>query len=212
MPTLNIAIGVSGVGGSISRSTPRTADGGGAIEVAVPVGQAGTLTTRSDDDTGIVTAGSGSHGISSSDVIDLFWVGGARFGITVGTVSGTSIPIGGDDSGTGDVLPASSTAVVVSPRVAFNAAIDGDALAAIAIQQVFLSTSETAESRVTLLDSGDSEIEGITLAANTPRLFDITGGDTNVFTGNPITDGFISNGSTTNAATLKILWVQDITP
>lgn len=212
MPTLNLVIGVNGLGASINRSTPRTADGGGVVEIAVPVGKAGSLTTRSDHDTGIVTMSSGSHGISSSDVVDLFWSGGARFGITVGSVSGTSVPIGGDDSGTGDVLPASSTAVVVSPRVAFNASIDGDELSAIALQQSFLVSTETAESRVSLRDTGAAEIEGLTLAANTPRLFDITGGDTNVFTGNPITNGFVSNGSTTNAGTLKIVWVQDTTP
>jgi len=210
MPTLNYSVAISGLGGSISRNIPRTEDGGGSNEIAVGVGYSGTLTTRTDDETGSLTLASG-HGITTAQVIDLYWSGGARYGITVGTVATNVVPIGADNSGTGDVLPTAATAIVASPRVTFNCAIDGDELALLGVQQAYASNTEAANSHISFLDSGSAEIEEFALSANVPRTFDITGGDTNGFTGNPITSAVVSNGSATNAATLKILWVQDST-
>ncbi len=211
MPTLNHAVSVAGLGGSISQVTPRTADGGGSNEITVPVGQDGSLTTRTNDTTGTVTMDSGSHTITTGMNVGLYWSGGNAYDVTVGTVSGTSVPItvAGAES---TALPVTSTAIVVSPSVTFNCAIDGDELSLLAMQQYFASTSETASSHIQFLDSGSSEIAEVDLAALTPRTYDITGGDTNSFTGNPITSAIVSNGSTTNAATFKILWVQDSTP
>jgi hypothetical protein len=211
MPTLNYSVSISGLGGAISRNTPRTADGGGAREITVPKGFAGTLSTRTDNETGTLTLGNG-HGITTGQIIDLYWNGGARYEITVGTVSGNSVPIGADDSGSGSNLPIATTAIVASPRVAFNADIDGDELSLLAIQQVYANTAETAKSRVSLLDSADDEIAALTLDANTPRVFDVEGGDSNPFTGDPITNGVVSNGSSAADATLRILWVSDATP
>jgi hypothetical protein len=70
----------------------------------------GTLTTRSDDDTGTLTMDDGGHGIATGAVVTLLWDGGSRGGVAVGTVAGVSVPI---DGGSGDVLPATSTAVRV---------------------------------------------------------------------------------------------------
>lgn len=206
--TLSIGVAIGGL--SIQRSIVRTADSASSVEISLPVGYAGSLTTRTDAETGTVTAS--GHGILSASVVDIFWDGGARYGVTVGTVTSSTIPIGADNSGTGDDLPSSSTAVVVSPQVAFNVAIDGDELVLIGIEQNYTSTTETAISHVSLLDSGDAEILGLALNPNSPRTWDITGGDTNDFTGNPITNGVASNGSATNAATLKINYLQDATP
>lgn len=201
------------VGGlSISQTITRTADGVGTREIALPASPAGVLTTRTDAETGSLTMSSSGHGIASSDVIDLYWSGGSRYGITVGTVSDTVVPIGADDSGTGDDLPTAATAIVAAVQVPFNAAIDGDELALLGMQVFYTAVTETAESHVSLLDSGDSEIAGFTMQPNAPRTWDITGGDTNDFTGNPITDGVASNGSSTNAATLRLNWLVDSTP
>lgn len=212
MATGTLSIGVNVGGLSISRSITRSGDGTGTVEIAVPAGNAGTLTTRTDNETGSLTMSSGSHDITTGSTIDLYWTGGSRHGITVGTVSGTTVPIGADDSGTGDNLPTASTAIVADVQVPFNASIDGDELALIGMEMTYTSTNETATSHVSLVDSGDSEIAGVDLTANAPRAWDITGGDTNAFTGNPITDGVISNASSSNAATLKIAWLQDATP
>lgn len=210
MPTLNYAISISGLGGNISRSSPRTADGGIAAEIALPPGKSGTLTTRTDNETGSLTMAAG-HGITTAALIDLYWAGGARYGITVGTVSGNTVPIGADNSGTGSNLPTATTSIVAYVQVPFNIAIDGDRLSLIAIQMAYADLSLTTSSRVLLNDADTDPIVAIVLEANTPRVWDIAAGDTNPFTGDPITNGLVSNASTT-AATLKIYGVQDTTP
>jgi len=87
--------------------------------IAAAVTADGTLTTRSDDDTGVLTMDDGMHGIATGDVVDVQWADGSRLAITVGTVAGTTVPI---DGGRGDVLPAESTAVTVvrSANVGFG--------------------------------------------------------------------------------------------
>lgn len=209
--TLTIAKSASGVGGSISKNFVRTADGGGIKDIAVPAGKAGTLSTRTDNETGTLTLSNG-HGITTAMVIDLYWATGCRRGVLVGTVSVNSVPIGADNGGTGDNLPTQGTAIVASPRVAFNCAVDGDELAALAVQALSASTTETADANIEFLDDSSSSVVVIPLEINVPRIYDIEGGDTNPFTGDPIASALVSNGSSTNALTLKMLWVQDSTP
>lgn len=212
MPSLTYSPTVSGLGGNpISKQITRTGDGGTVVEITVAKGYAGTLTTRTDNETGSLTLGAG-HAITTGQVIDLFWSGGSRFAITVGTVSGNTVPIGADDSGTGDNLPTAATAIVASPRVAFNAAIDGDEVGLLAMQLVTTDPSLTTAGHVSLLDSADDEIAELDLVANIPRVWDVEGGDTNAFTGDPITDGVVSNANTTYDATFRMMWVQDATP
>jgi len=199
---------VSGLGLTITQPITRTADGGTPREIAVPVGYAGTLTTRTDANTGTATLGAG-HGISTGDNVDLYWAGGVQYDVTVGTVSGTSVPF---DLGIGDDLPSASTALVVSKRVQVNAEIDGDNLELLALKQHYAQSNETASSHMDFQDVSNSEVVEFDLAANVPQVFDIAGGATNVFTGNPITQFFISNGSVTNAATLQLLALADSTP
>lgn len=206
------AITVSAGGLSISRSIVRTGDGVGAVEIAVPAADAGSLTTRTDDETGTLTMDDAGHGITTGSTIDLYWSGGSRHGITVGTVSGTSVPIGADDSGTGDVLPSAATAITADVQLAFNVSVDGDELALLGVELTYSNTSETSSGYLSLLDSGSSEIAALALTANQPRSYDITGGDTNPFTGNVITNAVVTQGSSSNAATLRMCFIQDATP
>lgn len=209
MPTLNYSVAVSGLGGNIAQSIPRTADAGGIREVALPVGKAGTLTTRTSDYVGTITMDDAGHGITTGDKVDVYWNSGVQYNVTVGTVSGTSVPISG---GSGDILPAASTAVVVSKRQQINLDIDGDELELLAIKQKYDSNTAAAKSHIDFQDAGSAEIAEIDLEANGPQVWDIAGGSANPFTGNPITKAIASNGSTTDAATLQLLWVQDSTP
>ena len=70
---------------------------------------AGTLTTRADDDTGIVTLPTG-HGITDSGTVSLSWSGGGRGDMTVTAYDATTVSV---DVGDGDNLPAQDTAVSV---------------------------------------------------------------------------------------------------
>lgn len=210
MPTFNYGVSLSGGGVSISQSLSRTADGSGSRSVVLPVGAAGSLTTRTDADTGEITADDAGHGIETGDIVDIYWDGGVQYGATVGTVSGTAIPI---DAGSGDDLPAADTDIVVSKQVDINAAIDGDELSIIGIEASYVSATSTAKAHLDMQDSGDATIEELDLTANTPQIYDIEGGTgSNIFTGNPITHISASNGSATEVCTLKLLWLEDATP
>ena len=54
----------------------------------------GTLSTRTSTTVGTLTM-AGGHGITTGVLIDLFWSGGSRARVTVGSVSGNSVPISG---------------------------------------------------------------------------------------------------------------------
>jgi hypothetical protein len=95
----------------LARSTSRSlAATGNSAEVASPTlaaAKTGTLTTRTDNDTGTLTMTAG-HGITTGQTLDVYWAGGQRRGMTVGTVATNSVPI---DGGAGDNLPANTTAI-----------------------------------------------------------------------------------------------------
>jgi hypothetical protein len=92
-----------------------TASFGGALS---------TLTTRTSATAGTITAPSG-HGVTTGATIDVWWVSGSsvfiRRNVTVGTVSGTSIPFSGGDgtdlpSAASEIyVPTSNTAVIDYP-------------------------------------------------------------------------------------------------
>lgn len=209
MPTLNYSVTVSGLGGNIAQSLPRSANAGGIREIELPLGKAGTLTTRNDNNTGTLTMADAGHGITTGSKVDVYWNSGVQYNVTVGTVVGSSVPI---DLGVGDNLPIASTAVVVSVRNQINLDIDGDNLVLLAIKQKFNSNTIESDSHIDFQDSGSAQVAEVDLEANGPQVWDIAGGSANPFTGNPITKAFASNGSTTEVATLQLLWLQDSTP
>jgi len=105
-----------------STETSRTASGQIAHEVTLPAGKTGTLSTRTDDDTGVATL-EADHGITTEDTVDVYWDGGLRYGMSVTLVDGNDVTI---DLGTGDVLPTQDTSLVVTPRVSIDTDFDGD--------------------------------------------------------------------------------------
>lgn len=88
------------------------------LDVELAPAKIGELTTRTDAETGTLTMDSG-HGITTGARLDLYWlddedtsaVAGSRRGITVGTVSGVTVPIGADNAGEGDDLPPVNTPI-----------------------------------------------------------------------------------------------------
>lgn len=95
-------------------------------KITLLAGLAGTLSTRTDDNTGVVTLGSG-HVVTAENTVSLYWSGGKRTGMTV-TIPGdpaseTQIAI---DGGVGDNLPAGSTALVVGVETDVDFVVDGD--------------------------------------------------------------------------------------
>ena len=207
MPSLAYAVSI----GSINQSKIRTGDDLIDLQVTLPAGKSGTLTTRTDDNTGIVTVASG-HGITASDTVDVYWAAGRRYGVDVTATDATTISI---DLGAGDNLPAASTAVVVVKQVVVNKAIDGDNVEIIGFLAE-LAASTGFGVRITFFDAvsagGSAVGNGIDLDPNSPFVLDIEGGATNLLTGSPILSFVASNGDGSNACTLKIQGLQDVTP
>lgn len=209
MPTGTLAY-VMSIGGSTIKNTPvsKTADGTVVREIALPVGQAGTLSTRTNDGAGVITLSVG-HGIAAATVVDIYWAAGARYGVRIDSLGGTGdVELTFDDipAATGDVLPAASTAVVVTPRVNVNVAIDGD-------EVEMFGAHCTQRSQVSFYDVGDALIKQYEIEiAESVEAWHSSMTGTNPLTGNPITYARASNSSSTTAATMTILVLEDSTP
>lgn len=211
MPSVTHAQSITGGGISIQTlPVVRTNSGPIALEDTLSAAKSGTLTTRTDNNTGTLTMASG-HGITDGQIIDIYWSGGVHRSATVGTVSGTSVPI---DNGIGDNLPTANTAITAVVQKSINLAIDGDNAKIVAMVLETVDKSLRTAGNVQFRDSSNAVIAEIDLVANVPQVWDIEGGSSNPFTGNPITNLKASqaNTTTTETYTLKIVGVQDASP
>jgi len=176
------------------------------VEQAIPAiaaAQTGTLTTRTDADTGVATLSTG-HGIETGDVVDVYFAAGVRYGMDA-TVATNAVTV---DGGAGDDLPDQDDAVTVVVQTAVEVNFDGDDAQIIGI--FYRNPNDTgALASLDLQDTEDNSIEALDLVhekaagAGVP-IYDIANGDTNVFTGNRITQGAASHDSQ-SAGTLYIL-------
>jgi hypothetical protein len=137
----------------------------GDVDVAVirstpiPAAKTGTLTTRGSDTEGTLTLAAG-HGVVTGDVADVYWsignVNYVRYSVTVGTVSGNSVPI---SSGGGDTLPPATTPLTVMKPVEESVSIVADDLVALGGYSqtpavfTFRSSSDTIVGRVVIKPS-----------------------------------------------------------
>jgi hypothetical protein len=211
MATVTHAQSISGGGVTIQPlAITRTNSGAIGLEDTLDAAKAGTLTTRTDNNTGTLTMDSG-HGITTGQIIDIYWSGGVQRTVTVGTVATNSVPI---DLGIGDNLPIATTAITAVVQKAVNLAIDGDNADILAVILETVDKALRTAANVQFLDGSASVIAEVDLVANVPQVWDIEGGSANPFTGNPITNLKVSQANTTSTEiyTLKIIGVQDASP
>lgn len=204
-------LSVSAGGLSMQSSIVRTSTASIAIDETMAAAKSGTLTTRTDDNTGELTMAA-SHGITTGQIIDIYSAGPVvHRKSTVGTVSVNAVPI---DSGVGDVLPADETAITAMVRQNVNCLIDGDNCKLIAVLFKTTDATLTTAGHVSFYDASDNEIAELDLVANVPRVYDIEGGAANPFTGNPITYARISHAGTSATETYRfqVLGVYDASP
>ena len=159
--------------------------------------QTGQLTTRTNNDEGVITLSTG-HGIVSGTV-DIYWAAGRRFGVTASR-EGNAITISG---GTGDNLPSHETeGMTVVQQVEANINFDGDDMKVIAVVYRNIADDD-AKAHIDFQDAGDESIHDIDLTpettsgglVRTQNIFNITGGDTNEFEGNRVTQVFATHAS-----------------
>lgn len=206
MPTAQFGINFTAGGVSTQKTVERTADSAFGVEATLGVSSALSSWVKTDADT---AAGNlaGGHGLTDG-VYDFYWTGGRRYGVDV-TISTNAVAA---DGGTGVDFPASAnTTVVMRKQQQVNVSIDGDAIGAMCI--VLESTAgATTRGHVTFKDSAGDTIANLDLVANVPQCFDVEGGQTNPFTGDPITVGYATQESSSATCTLKIMGVADSTP
>jgi len=168
---------------------------------ALAAAKSGTLSTRTDDNTGILTLGAG-HGISAGDVVDVYWTGGMRYGMDVTADDATTITV---DLGAGDVLPAQDSAVIACKVTTINSDWDGDDLSMIAVHS-------TKRASIDFLDSGGASIDQQELTANEPWIWVKDQGIANPLTGNAVDDIRVSTAETSATTAIKIGGLLDTVP
>ncbi|WP_254512854.1 hypothetical protein [Anatilimnocola floriformis] len=177
-------------------------------DVPVPKAIAGSLTTRTDNDTGVVTVASG-HGILDTDTIDLYDADGLllRKDVDVTAVTSTTITI---DAGTGTNLPTQGTAVrVAKQKVISPVFFDASGVQAFAVQ-LSVPGAVTA-GRVNFLSSVPASVGNFELVANVGLVFNVAGGVANPLSGDAV-KVTASNGSIELDGTLTIISMEDRTP
>ena len=191
MPTAKIASALQIGGIAINSVISRTDEGQAGQEVTLPAASGGTLTTRTDDDTGVITLTAG-HDIVTGKV-DVYWADGVAYGMdAVVTVNSCTI-----DLGAGDNLPDAETVVTVANQVDINIEIVGDDLIVLALQS-------SLRSSVDLHDSGSSSLLALELLAAEAYTWATNGNVTNPVAGDVVDSIQASNGDSSADATLQI--------
>lgn len=191
---INISGYIGGVtlNGTLNRSAVSQVGHSPALEAA----QAGTLSTRTDEDEGILTLGA-DHGIQTADVIDLYWtvagVDGRRYNVVVGTVAGTNVPFSG---GSGDDLPVQDTAITAQKQLVIDTDFDGDKLEAI-------GALCGKRGHVSFYESGAVLALAVDLAAGEPWYWLSDGPFANPLAGKVIDYAVVTQAATT-ATTFKL--------
>lgn len=200
MATGEISSTISVAGQSFTGVATRTGDGQNAHDPTLPAALSGTLTTRTDADTGVITLAEG-HGITDADTVNVFSAGAVQYGCTVTAYDSTTISI---DLGSGDDLPAQDTTVLVAKQVEIESVFDGDDVAMIVAMA-------NLRAHIEFQEAGGTSILGVELTANEPWQWLSSQGLANPLTGNPV--GKIQASAGTAASTqLRIGVVRDSTP
>jgi len=199
--TVSASVRQSSSLGGVSFPESRTITGDGQIvhDVAVPAAQEGELTTRSSASVGEVTLDDSAHTITTGVRINLFWVGGSRRDVLVGTVAGAAVPF---TLGLGDDLPSSSTAIFVSLPVELDIFVDGDN---VDLAITYLAKQGTVEFIDT--DASAQEIVAWQLGEGGVKMWHDEDGDPNPFVGVNIGRVYVSHTDTAEAiARIGILY------
>ncbi len=179
---------------SFSESLSLSADAEIAHDKSVPVAWAGLLGTRTSDTAGTITVTESAHLITTGARADLYWTGGCRRGIVVGTVAGESVPFTG---GSGDNLPAEDTAITVALPEELDLTVVGDNVVAIFLYFAGLGQAVFCDG---------SNVEKMAQSVGAGQVWDWnnTNGVTNPLTGDTPTKVFVSHNVTTAAQTIRV--------
>jgi hypothetical protein len=183
-------------------------------EMSVPAAWAGTLTTRTDNDTGVVTT-TLAHDILTSDTVDLYDSSGElmRKDVDVTAVGANTISI---DLGTGvspyTNLPVLTTVINVAKQKILLLSFLDDKIKAWGRQLTV--PGATTKGRFLFEDSGGDNILDEVLTAGVGLINNVAGGETNLLdnSGGGIAKVTVTQGNTLVAGTVQVLSIEDRTP
>lgn len=189
---VNVTTSTTLGGLSFSGTEAISVEGQTSVKPTLPAAKEGDLTTRTDDNTGVITL-DGGHGLSSG-TYDIYWEGGCRYGMDA-TIATNAMSI---DGGAGDVLPAAATPVWVSEQVSMTFPFVGSLVLIGMIQANF-------PGHIDMQTSAPASVYAAAVSS-TPTRF--TAADVS---GTVATVKF-SNGSTLYSNEIKIAVGRDATP
>jgi hypothetical protein len=173
------------------RKTPTTDGVGGFRDPTLAAAKSGTLTTRTDANTGILTVASG-HGFNTSDRIDLFFGGLYRYGMSVTGTTATTVSI---DGGTGDDLPDLNTTGItcMKPQLEDFVVETAD------LQGLYVTCASPA--LAIFLDDTDAVVKAVYVGGSTDAFIWEIGDVTDLGAENPFASGdvvsvYLSHGGT----------------
>lgn len=184
-------------GQAVNKTDTLTGEGTAQRDLSVDAAKAGELTTRTDNNTGELTMVTG-HGITTGQIVSVFWADGHRRGMTVGTVAGLAVPI---DGGLGDNLPTVNEDMTVMVEQVEDLRFDGDDLVAL--------VASCAAPRSVFILTGDDNVEDFAIvlpfSANEDAFYGWpdTAGTANPVAGDTITKVRLAH-SAESAQTMKI--------
>lgn len=207
MPALQVSNSYQGGGIALQQGFNIEAEHPNPFDVPVTAAVPGTLSTRTDNDTGVLTVASG-HGITDDDTVDLYDSATGdliRKDMDVTAVTGTTISI---DAGSGSNLPVQDTAVIVCKQTLINSLIDGDAIQFIVIG-LDLPGVNQAKGRAIFELADDSDVFEATLQG--PMAWNVAGGQANDFAGAAVAKCRVTHIHPV-AGKFKIISMEDPTP
>lgn len=191
------------VGGlSIQGAVVRQGDAqiGHSSDPELPAAKAGALTTRSDEDTGVITTDE-AHGLTDSDVVDVFWEGGVRYGMAITGYTDTTITV---DGGAGDDLPlGEDPAVTVAVPVEVDLDFAGDNVR-------LLAAGSTRRGHVCFMSDVPAVLLAVELPANEVWAWADDQGIDNPLEGEQVDHLLVSNGDSAGTATMKVGVALDV--
>jgi hypothetical protein len=175
------------------------------IKSNFPAAVSGTLTVRTDNDTGTISFAE-DPGISAGSRLDVYWAGGARRGMKATSISGTGpwlVVVGNavGDVGVGDNLPVQDTVVTVGKVQSWDFNVIGNNIKA-------LIASASAKATIVLASGTDTEEWAAVFeeGAGVKGWFE-GNGETNPIVGDTITKIFMSHGDTSGTKEVKAVAV-----
>jgi hypothetical protein len=184
-------------GKTYGESRTLSADRGLTVEKSIPVAKSGTLTTRTDNDTGVITFAAG-HGFVNGDRVDLYWniagVLGSRRGITA-AMTGDTMAV---DVGAGDNLPIATSTIIVCKAPAFEFQLTGNSLVGLAIFAEARCTVVIAQAGGTEIYAYSGKIAGVS------RIWATDDAETNPLAGGAVGKVYLSHADTTGAKVVRV--------